>query len=136
MNTLELLMGMDLEKITAPPTKKVRIGRLSKIAGADFDVTIRAISGRRLTSLTGRMAKSDGGVDFDRVFDANVRIVLAGIVDPDVKDKELLERFHAATPADLVETLFNGGEIIQLADEIRTLSGYGEDSDAEDDIKN
>ncbi len=127
MNSLELLMGMDYEKIVNVPTRKVKIKRLSEIAGRDFTVTLKAIPGRRLTELTGMAVKDNGAVDYGKLFDANARIVLAGLVDPDMKNPELMEHYRAASPDILLSTVFSGSEIAQMAETIRDLSGYGED---------
>lgn len=133
-NALQLLMGMDYDKIVKVPEKEVRIKRLSEMAGADFFVKVRALSGKRFMELAGSSVGKNGKVDYSRAYDANVRILLAGIVEPDLKNKDLLERFHAATPQDLVNILFTGGEVGLLADAITELSGYGDD--AEDEVKN
>lgn len=69
-----------------------------------------------------------------KAFDANVLIAAEGMVEPDLKNKELQKHFGVATPKDLVEKLFLGGEIVDLADTVRLLSGYSEETD--DDIKN
>ena len=56
------------------------------------------------------------------------------LVEPNLKNKELQKHFGVATPKDLAEKLFLGGEIVDLADTVRSLSGYSEETD--DDVKN
>lgn len=134
MNSLDLLMGMDYEKIAVVPEKKLEIKRLSGIIGEPFIVTVRAISSRRMADLTSTALKDNGNVDYSKLYDVNIRIVLAGLVDPDAKDSELLSHYNAATPADLIGKIFTGAEIGQLAEAIRDLSGYGDD--VVEEIKN
>lgn len=135
MNTVELLLGLDYEKVKAVPEKKLKIPRLSEVAGNDFIVTVRAISSRRFLELTGSAMKN-GEVDFSKLYDANVRIALAGLADPDLKDAALLEHYHAASPADLMGTIFTGSEINQIAEAVRDLSGYGDAGGAVEEVKN
>ena len=134
MNTLELLMGMDSEKLTEVPQKQIEIKRLSDIAGQPFIVTIQAIPGRRMMALSGSSYDKNGALNYEKAYDANIRIVLAGVVDPELKNEDLQKAFGAPTPAVLVERIFKGGEIAMLSDEISHLSGF--QNNAEDDIKN
>ena len=134
MNTLELLMGMDYEKLTEVPQKQIEIKRLSDIAGQPFIVTIQAIPGRRMMALSGSSYDKNGALNYEKAYDANIRIVLAGVVDPELKNEDLQKAFGAPTPAVLVERIFKGGEIAMLSDEISHLSGF--QNNAEDDIKN
>ena len=57
----------------------------------------------------------------------NVNLSLAGMVSPDMKDRELQKHFGCATPKDLLDKFFNGGEISKIADAVTELSGYGKD---------
>lgn len=135
MSVVDFLMQLDAEKLAEVPTKEVRVKSLSEKAGQDVTVTVKALPGRKLTELTG-LAMKDGEVDIKRAFDANLLIVTNGLMEPDVKNKDLQEHFGAASPKDLTEKLFNGGEIMNLADEIRKLSGYDEEDKVDEEIKN
>lgn len=137
LNAVELLMGMDLDKVTAPPSRDIKIKRLSDIAGRDFFVTVRAIPGKRYNAIINGVTDSKNRVDLERAYNANVHIVLAGITSPDMKDKDLLAHYSCVTPEDLLNKIFTGGEITMMADAITELSGYGKgDADLEDEVKN
>lgn len=56
--------------------------------------------------------------------DTEVHILLAGCVEPNLKDERLLEKFGGATPADAVKKMLLAGEITDLAQVIERLSGY------------
>jgi hypothetical protein len=58
--------------------------------------------------------------------DLNVHILLAGTVEPNLKDSELLAKFHAETPAELVKKMLLIGEIEDLSRAVEKLSGYRE----------
>jgi hypothetical protein len=123
MNTVELLMGMDQSKIADVPTKKLKIKRLSEALNHDFIVTVRAIPAKRFTELVSGVSVK-GSVDLGKAYDANVKIALAGMVDPDMKDKDLMEKWGCSTPGQLIQKVFKGGELSAIADEITELSGF------------
>ena len=63
-----------------------------------------------------------------------IMTVLAGVKEPNLKNKELMEKFNAPTPKELLQKLLLSGEITNLYNVISELSGYGPDSVAE--VKN
>ena len=129
MNTVELLLKIDAGKLAEVPTKTMEIKRLSKMTGQPFMVKIKALSGRRYLGYADMARDNNNTISMDKLCDANSLIVCAGMVEPDMKNKELQEHFGAKTPKDLVEKIFRGGEIGKIADEIAELSGYGKDTD-------
>lgn len=134
MNVVDLLLKLDSGKLTIAPTKKVRIKRLSEMAGEDVYFTVKAISGRRFSELSEQACGEDGKIVAGKSYDANLLITVEGIVDPDLRNSDLLRYYGCATPKDLAEKLLNGGEITKLSGVIADLSGYGEDKETE--IKN
>lgn len=134
MNTFELLMNVDRDALSKAPEKKVYIKRLSEITGSRFEVTIRAIPGQRFTEIATSAVDEDGNADSARSYEANIVTALEAIVEPDLKNKELLEHFGCITPKDLLQKLFLGGEIARIAGEVTELSGYGKDD--EEKVKN
>lgn len=56
--------------------------------------------------------------------DADVNILLAGCVEPDLKDPRLLDRFDVPTPAEVVKKLLLPGEIADLSHAVERLTGY------------
>lgn len=117
-STLERLLAMD---IAQPEEKQLKIKRLSAQSGDDVVFTIRELSYNRVSEIQ----KQSG--------DTSVHIVLAGVCDPDFKDKTLMEKYNAVTPAELVKKLLRPGEVEDLSREIQRLSGYL--SDTVEDIK-
>lgn len=129
MNTVELLLKIDAGKLAEVPTKTMEIKRLSKMTGQPFMVKIKALSGRRYLGYADMARDNNNNISMDKLCDANSLIVCAGMVEPDMKNKELQEHFGAKTPKNLVEKIFRDGEIGKIADEIAELSGYGKDTD-------
>ena len=96
MSTFDLLMGMDA-KDKAVPTKKVDVKRLSKELGTKFIVTLKALPVDRFLELSQAAQSEDGTTDLKKNQDINCIIVAEAMVDPDVKNKELMTHFKGAS---------------------------------------
>lgn len=134
MNIVDRLLNVNPEVFKEEEKREIPMKRLSILLGEPFSVCCRKISGERFTEISSLAVDEDGETDYSRAFDLHVQLALAGMVSPDLKDKQLLEHFHCPTPKDLLVFLFNGGEIAKIADVVTELSGYGDDSDKK--IKN
>lgn len=135
MNLMDRLMTLskgDLEKI---PTEKIKAMHLSNVMGEPVYVTVRAISGERYTELSGTMVGKKGQPDYGKAYNAYALIAAEGIVEPNIKDPELMKHFGCATPKDLVKKLFPGGETTAIADKISEISGFLPEKETEDEIK-
>lgn len=131
VNVLDLLLGSDLGIIKLP-TKQVEISRLTQAFGTPFIVTCRALSPEKYEEVQD-MAVKVSGKDVD--LDVNLLqtfVVIEGVVDGDgnpmMKNKDLLTKFKAQTPKELVKKLFLSGEIANIYGAISELSGFGEDA--------
>ena len=131
---LDMLLEVENDKLGGVTTKKLKINRLSEAMGADFVVEVKGLSAKRFMELASNIKDKDGSVDLSKAYDANVKIAVAGLVDPPLKDKDLQEKFGASTPGQLIEKIFNGAEISAMADAITALSGFG--GDVIEEIKN
>lgn len=134
MTSIDLLMGLDTDRLDETPAKELRISRLSKLTGADFIVKVEAIPATRFTEYLGGVHAKDGSIDTSKAYKANVKIALAGMVEPSMKDKGLMEKFGCSTPGQLIEKIFKGGEIGAIADAITELSGFS--GDVVEEVKN
>ena len=100
----------DLEKDL--PTATYKVDRLSALAGHDVGFTLKALPYGKVH-------------DIERFTqDVDVNILLAGCVEPNLKDERLQEKFGGATPADVVKKMLLAGEITDLSQAIEKLSGY------------
>lgn len=137
MNNVELLLGLDTETITAIPEGEVEIPRLSRLTGKPFKVTVTALSGRQLDRLKDLSTNKHGEA---QEFEFQLLICSKAIKDPDLSNADLLAKFGAATPKDLVEKLFSrSGEVREIARKVLRLSGLLQDEDElsfEDEAKN
>lgn len=134
MNLAEKLMKLDRGKLTEIPTGTVEIKRLSEMMGEPFIVKCRAISGERYTELSTQIIGDNGEADYGKVYMTSTLIAVEGIMEPNLKDPELLKHFGCASPKDLAGILFQGGDMQKVSDLITDLSGFGDDADKK--IKN
>jgi hypothetical protein len=137
VNVLDLLLGSDIGEIKLP-TKRMEITRLSGVFGAPFVITVSALSPDRYEEVQD-MAVSVKGKDADiEISLLQVLVVMEGVLDPNgkplFKNKDLMSKFKASTPKELVRKLLLSGEIASIYGEIANLSGFGEGSVTE--VKN
>lgn len=138
MNMVDRLLKADVvNKLAERPTKKVKMERLSKLFGFDFIITLRAIDPERYADIQ-KMAVdfTNGNADDVDIYQMQTQTLLAGIADPDFKNKELMEKFGAVLPGDIIRKLFLAGEIADLTAQITELNGYTTQKNADEAIKN
>lgn len=112
MNVLDILLQADVPQ---PQTKQFKQKRLSAACGHDILFTIRELGFSKVADIR-KIHDDDGEMD--------LHIVLAGVVEPDLKNDDLKKKYSAPTPAELVKKLLLPGEIADLAREIEKLSGF------------
>ena len=110
---------------------------MSEVMGEPVMIRVWALSGDQYTDITTRMMDKKGNADFAKAYDVNALLVVEGVIEPDLKNKELQKHFGATTPKELAKILFPGGELTEIANKITELSGFNspEDED-EEEIKN
>lgn len=129
---MEKLMKLDRDKLSEVPTAKVKAERLSKVAGDDVEITLKAISGNLYTSFVSRATNKAGAFDYEKMYEAHAMIMVHGCIEPDLRDKELMKHFGAETPKDLAKKLFPGGELVKMSEKIGELSGFKAKEDSDD----
>lgn len=98
-------------------TQKIKMLGLSKRAGKDMVFTVRELSYNEIRNIINMEKGNPNG-------DVTLQVVLAGIVEPNLKSEQLLEAYNAPTPAELLPKILSAGEISDLSDAIDKLSGY------------
>lgn len=131
VNVLELLLGADAGEIKLPK-KDVEITRLSENFGAPFILTCKALAPDKFEEVQD-MAVSIKGKDADiEVSLLQLLVVMEGVVDSAdkllFKNKDLMARYKAQTPKELVRKILLSGEIASVYSTISSLSGFGEDA--------
>lgn len=109
-NTLELLLKIEAKDL---PEKEYKVKRLSGLCGAPVVFKLRALPYNRAAELS-RAEKED----------IEVHILLAGVVEPNLKAPELMAKYNAPTPAEMVKKMLLPGEIVDISRAVERLSGY------------
>lgn len=133
-NALSLLLNSKKD-VSELPKRKIEIPRLSELMGEPFIVEIRAITNKEFKGIQNLSVKIENSDNIDIDDDLIKRLtILDGTLDPNLKDKELREKFNVPTPLEMIDALFLPGEYHQIYNEISELSGFGKD--AVKDVKN
>lgn len=136
MNIIDKLMQADAGKLELP-TKEYEIKRLSKLFGFPFVLKLQAIDPERYTEIQENsieMKKSE--INKVKMYNMHMKTILAGVVEPSLKDDGLRKHFGVTTPKELVNKLFLSGEIANISEEISKLCGYDGQEEIDEKIKN
>jgi len=74
--------------------------------------------------------------DAQEMENGDVYVVFQCVVEPNLKSKEIQEAFGCAEPMEIVEKIFDVGEVPQISVECLKLAGYIEGVKAVDELKN
>lgn len=104
------------------PQKTVFMSRLK------IPVTLKGLTGKQVFSMrercTGR--SKDKGRDVERLDEEafNCGLISMATVKPNWGDSQLLTKFNASGPEEVIKRLLLAGELSSLGDEVLDLSGY------------
>lgn len=137
MNLVEKLMKADAKKADEREVGVFQSTQLARILGErkPVDVKIQELSARRKNELVAMAVDDNGRADMSKAYDANLKVVIAGVTEPNLKDKDLQEHFGCKMAIDLAEKLFKS-EVTDIATAIFELGVVGEEKDDEAEIKN
>jgi len=121
--TLDLLLKLDQSKLKRP-RKEVEIKRLSDLTGEKVAFVCEALTADEMGGIQ-EMVLDVKKQDVD-IPEMQALTVLAGVKEPNLKDKDLLGCYNVPTPKELLRKLLLPGEIAALYQTISDLSGYGE----------
>lgn len=112
-SVLELLLSADVPNVAKElPEARYEVPRLSQLAGRPVVFRLRALNYGRTEEMK-RLTR-----------DNEVQILLAGCVEPDLKNPALQDKFGGATPADTVKAMLLPGEVADLSAAVERLGGY------------
>ncbi|WP_370852257.1 phage tail assembly chaperone [Megasphaera elsdenii] len=138
MNAIDALLKTDTAKLTALPTKKFELPRLSKVTGTKFEVTVTAIPGELLNDITTAHVTytKHGRVKDGNAYKTGLDLVVNGLKEPNLRDKKLLEHLGVTTPNQAAEKLFLAGELGQIASAVNELCGITSQVEVDETVKN
>lgn len=139
MNLVDQLLKIDSKAVEELEGSTYSSTRLGKVLGSGepVDIKICEVKSRRLNDIMAYQYDRKGRMDFAKSFDAKLMMCIEGIVEPDMRNKELQAHFGCASAKDLCEKLL-GSEITDISNKILELSGISTDDEdeAEDEVKN
>lgn len=112
LTVLDLLKEKEKYQIKQDVTEEVYVERL------DADVVIRKPEKSLCTEVLS-MSRDEDTTD-----DADVYMVYNTLVEPNLKDSELQKAYGCVEPTEIVEKIFEPGEIAQLSQVALELAGY------------
>lgn len=107
-----MLLKADKEKFKVAD-KKINIKRLSEELGEEVVFTIKHLSLDKINEI--RESNSE---------DVTVHMVVEAIKEPSFKSKELMEKYDAITPVDLINKILLPGEIEEIYILLSKMNGY------------
>lgn len=114
VDLVSLLLRPELPNVQEQlPTAQYRVKRLCELTGKEVVFTLRALPYGKVQRIRETMSG-----------DTNISILLAGCVDPDLKNSALQEKYGGATPEEMVKGMLLPGEIEDLARAVERLCGY------------
>lgn len=136
-NIIDELLGFNTDKLELP--RKDFTLRLRKLGNKELTFPLVAISAEKMAKIkedSMEMSAKNKEVKMrTSLYQSQVMTIIEGC--PKVfRNENVIKKFNVNTPKELVGKLFLSGEIETLVDEIEKLSGYGEDEDKVEKVKN
>ncbi len=135
MNLVEKLLKIDKGEFSKKRTKEIYSERLSEMLGEKAYITLQEMDPQEFLDLSASGLDEDGEVIMAKTIETNSKIAAAAIIDPQLKDANLMKHLGVATPAMAAEKLFRG-EVSVIALEARKMAGFGDIVESDNEIKN
>lgn len=135
MNLAEKLLKIDKGEFDKERTTQITSKMLTELFGETTKITIKAISPQEVLDISATGLDDEGNPIIKKSLATNAILAAATVVDPPVKDTELLKHFGVATPDALALKLFKG-EVNKIAVEVNKLAGFDIGDDTDEQLKN
>lgn len=135
MNLAEKLLKIDKGEFDKERTTQITSKMLTELFGETTKITIKAISPQEVLDISATGLDDEGNPIIKKSLATNAILAAAAVVDPPVKDTELLKHFGVATPDALALKLFKG-EVNKIAVEVNKLAGFDIEDDTDEQLKN
>lgn len=136
MNLVEKLMKIDSGEFDKKKTKEIPSKILSEALGEQVKIKIESVDPQMVLELSTNGLDDDGNPIIAKTLETNSLIAAAAVVDPSLKDAELMKHLGVATPAQAALKLFKG-EVNTIAAKVNEMAGFNIDADGADkEVKN
>ncbi len=135
MNLAEKLLKIDKGDFAKEVTKEVTSKQLTRLFGEPTKVTLKALDPQEVLDISATGLDDDGNPIIKKTLETNALLVAAAVVDPALKDADLLKHLGVMTPSEAAIKLFKG-EVNKLGIEINKMAGFDIEDDTDKEIKN
>lgn len=136
MNLVEKLMKIDKGEFDKKKTKRIHSKVLTEILEDEAIITIQSVDPQEVLEISANGLDDEGNPIIAKTLDTNSLIVAAAVIDPPLKDTDLMKHLGVATPAQAAIKLFKG-EVNTIAAEVNKMAGFNNDAaEVDEEIKN
>lgn len=135
MNLAEKLLKIDKGEFDKEKTKDIPSKMLSELFGEPTKITVKAIDPQEVLDISASGLDDEGNPIIKKSLETNAILAAAAVVDPPLKDTELLKHLDVQTPSAAALKLFKG-EVNKIAIEVNKLAGFDIGDDTDTKLKN
>ena len=135
MNLAEKLLKIDKGEFDKEKTIQIPSRQLSELLGEPTKITIKALNPQEVLDISASGLDDEGNPIIKKTLATNAILAAAAVVDPPLKDTDLLKHLGVATPDAAALKLFKG-EVNKISIEVNKLAGFDIGDDTDKEIKN
>nr|DAZ00275.1 MAG TPA: tail assembly chaperone protein [Caudoviricetes sp.] len=135
MNLAEKLLKVDKGEFDKEKTKDIPSKMLSELFGEPTKITVKAIDPQEVLDISASGLDDEGNPIIKKSLETNAILAAAAVVDPPLKDTELLKHLDVQTPSAAALKLFKG-EVNKIAIEVNKLAGFDIGDNTDKELKN
>lgn len=135
MNLAEKLLKIDKGEFDKEKTKDIPSKMLSELFGEPTKITVKAIDPQEVLDISASGLDDEGNPIIKKSLETNAILTAAAVVDPPLKDTELLKHLDVQTPSAAALKLFKG-EVNKIAIEVNKLAGFDIGDNTDKELKN
>ena len=135
MNLAEKLLKIDKGEFDKEKTIQISSRQLSELLGEPTKITIKALNPQEVLDISASGLDDEGNPIIKKTLATNAILAAAAVVDPPLKDTDLLKHLGVATPDAAALKLFKG-EVNKISIEVNKLAGFDIGDDTDQDLKN
>lgn len=135
MNLAEKLLKIDKGEFDKEKTIQIPSRQLSELLGESTKITIKALNPQEVLDISASGLDDEGNPIIKKTLATNAILAAAAVVDPPLKDTDLLKHLGVATPDAAALKLFKG-EVNKISIEVNKLAGFDIGDDTDKELKN
>ena len=135
MNLAEKLLKIDKGEFDKEKTIQIPSRQLSELLGKPTKITIKALNPQEVLDISASGLDDEGNPIIKKTLATNAILAAAAVVDPPLKDTDLLKHLGVATPDAAALKLFKG-EVNKISIEVNKLAGFDIGDDTDKELKN